>query len=104
MQYQNVQEMLGEPVSPQVRAAALKVFARIHNIRMKPGARTPEGRVGTAVWVDEPHFGGITIIDPSTGTLLGYEVVGPRPSGGLPAGTVWSYDAIRSWWTNRLPY
>jgi hypothetical protein len=106
-QFQNVTEALDNGVSPAARAILFRVFARIHGVQMKPGVRIPgEQQAGTAVWLE--YHGRIDsqipVVDPGTGIVLGYLTIAQSRVDGLPAGTVLSYSATRSWWTNRLPY
>jgi hypothetical protein len=97
--------VMNGPVTPAVRAAAFQVLAGVPGIVMKPGVRDPEGRVGTAVWLNgNGQAAEWSIVNPATGSLLDYEEVALRPVAGAPAGTVLDYTAfVSARWTNTPP-
>jgi hypothetical protein len=97
--------VMSGPVTPAVRAAAFQVLAGVPGIVVKPGARDPEGRVGTAVWLSQPGQSvECAVVDPATGNLLDYEEIALQPVAGAPAGTVLDYTAITgAHWTNTAP-
>lgn len=76
-------QVLQDPVSPQVRAAAFRVMARLPGVRMLGYRRDPLGRSGYAFGTGHTALGEIAIIDPSTGSLLAYQIPSP-PLGQVP--------------------
>ncbi len=119
------------PVRPAVRAAAYQVLAGIPGMRMRAGLRGPDGRTGTALWLDVPAvkegmrravtgpaddrpigpvFGlgsdaglAVVIVDPATGYLLASETVTTRELDGLAPGTRLLYSVYSYRWTSKLP-
>lgn len=70
-------QVLQDPVSPQVRAAAFRVMARLPGVRMLGLRRDPLGRTGYAFGTGRTALGEIAIIDPATGSLLAYDFPSP---------------------------
>jgi hypothetical protein len=66
-------QVLQDPVSPQVRAAAFRVMAGLPGVRMLGLRRDPLGRTGYAFGTGRTALGEIAIIDPATGSLLASE-------------------------------
>jgi hypothetical protein len=69
--------MLQDPVSQQVRAAAYRVMAELPRVRMLGRMRDPLGRAGYGVGTGPSALGEIAIINPATGSLLAYGNPGP---------------------------
>jgi hypothetical protein len=100
------------PVSPAVRAAAFRMLADLPGVRAVGEVRDPLGRLGIAVALPERN-GDATdefqlLIDPRTGSTLGYQFVITRPDPNNPhsarVGQVNSYElAVDSGWTNATP-
>jgi hypothetical protein len=97
--------LMSDGAPPAVRAAAYQMLAGIPGIQMKPGTPDPEGRTGTAVWLDEPATSDreLGIIDPATASLLAYEDVAAAAVAGFAPGTVLDYTTfVSAGWTNQL--
>jgi hypothetical protein len=105
--YQQVIPLLEDPISPALRAAVYDVLAGIRGVRVTPGVRDPDGRLGTALtttWGGQGTEVERDIIDPATGQLLAFEYLATKPSAGTRAGTLLAYNLVRSErWTNQPP-
>ncbi len=80
--------LLGDPISPQARAATLRVMAALPGVRMLGLMTDPLGRTGYALAggqehpnPDPAHFNplNVIIIDARTGSVLATEELGPVP-------------------------
>ncbi|MEV6157238.1 CU044_5270 family protein [Nonomuraea sp. NPDC052129] len=100
------------PVTPQVRGAAFRMLAGLDTVDVIEGVTDAEGRQGSAVAIEEHTKGsGVVerrlIFDQATGRALGNESVVVKPGGrqtALPAGTVWSSQAVlEAGWTDHKP-
>jgi hypothetical protein len=117
--------LASEPVPPSVRAAAYRMLAKMPGVRDAGHVTDPLGRPGAGIvmpaaglWgyglsagVRYARPGGPTslelIIDPATGSLLATENIvakGHPVTGGLPAGAVSSWMAVKAAaWTSQAP-
>jgi hypothetical protein len=68
--------LLQDPVSSQVRAAAFHVMADLPGVRLLGKMRDPIGRLGYGFGSGATAGGAIALIDPNTGSLLAVEGVG----------------------------
>jgi hypothetical protein len=101
--FSNLIMLLNEPVTPEVRAAALRALAAVPGVRVRRGVRDPIGRVGTAVWIGSPYDGAY-IIDPATARLIALDEVAGKSSRVYEPGTMTGYQLwLKPGWTSHLP-
>lgn len=111
--------LLELPVSPSVRAAALRLLAGLPTAKVRGSVTDPMGRQGLAVTFvksegftaqfgadDEVAERYITILHPRTGTVLATNVsIAAESAEGLPQGTAMHYQAWapEAGWTDERP-
>jgi hypothetical protein len=111
--------LLGLPVRPSVRAAALRILAGLPTTKVSGSITDPLGRPGLAVtfWKSEgftAEFGAddevaerfVTILDPRTGTILvNNAAIAAEGAEGLAKGTFMNYQAWapEAGWTGERP-
>jgi hypothetical protein len=101
--FRETSELLLDPLPPAVRAAAYQVLATVPGVHMKTGVTDPDGRVGTALWIDSDP-GDVIVVDPVSGLLLADEWLAAQPHGVYAAGTLTQYTVWEfPGWSNKLP-
>jgi hypothetical protein len=83
-------------VPADLRAALYQTLTRIDGIELSDHAANLDGRVGTAIGIDDGQFRRDIIIDPGTGTFIGEREVLTDDLDGAPEGTTMSYSAVRT--------
>ncbi len=83
-------------VPADLRAALYQALTRIDGIELTDQAVNLDGRVGTAIGIDDGQFRHDIIIDPVTGTFIGEREVLTDDYDRAPDGTTMSYSAVRT--------
>ncbi|GLZ16192.1 hypothetical protein Acsp04_64270 [Actinomadura sp. NBRC 104425] len=99
------------PVTPEVRAAAFRMLAKLKTVRSVGEVTDAQGRTGVAVAVTTKSANGTLqhrlIVDPASGSALGDETIVVKPAGAnahLPAGsTLRSTTVVKTAWTDSAP-
>lgn len=86
----------GAPLPPKVSAAMYRVVARLPHMRLIGPTRDPLGRPGIAIGLFFKHQPGRIelILNPTTGVLLGEEMISLSRKEGARPGTVIGWSAI----------
>ena len=71
-----------------------QALTRLDGIDLTDRAANLDGRVGTAIGIDDGRFRQDIIIDPATGTFIGEREVLTDDVDGAPEGTTMSYTAV----------
>jgi hypothetical protein len=81
-------------VPADLRAALYQALTRLDGIDLTDRAANLDGRVGTAIGIDDGQFRQDIIIDAATGTFIGEREVLTDDVDGAPEGTTMSYTAV----------
>lgn len=83
-------------VPADLRAALYQTMTRIDGIELSDHTANLDGRVGTAIGIDDGQSRHDIIIDPDTGTFIGEREILTDDLDGAPEGTTMSYSAVRT--------
>ncbi len=81
-------------VPADLRAALYQTLTRLDGVDLVDQAVNLDGRVGTAIGIDDGQFRQDIIIDPTTGAFIGEREVLTGDYEGAPDGTTFSYTAV----------
>ena len=81
-------------VSADLRAALYQTLTRLDGVDLVDQAVNLDGRVGTAIGIDDGQFRQDIIIDPATGAFIGEREVLTGDYEGAPDGTTFGYTAV----------
>ena len=81
-------------VPADLRAALYRTLTRLDGVDLVDQAANLDGRVGTAIGIDDGHFRQDIIIDPATGTFIGEREVLTGDYDNAPEGTTFSHTAV----------
>jgi hypothetical protein len=81
-------------VPADLRAALYQALTRVEGIELTDQAANLDGRVGTAIGIDDGQFRHDIIIDPVTGSFIGEREVLTDDYDGAAEGTVMNYSAV----------
>jgi len=81
-------------VPADLRAALYQTLTRLDGVDLVERAVNLDGRVGTAIGIDDGQFRQDIIIDPATGAFIGEREVLTGDYDGAPDGTTFSYTAV----------
>ena len=81
-------------VPADLRAALYQTLTRLDGVDLVERAVNLDGRVGTAIGIDDGQFRQDIIIDPTTGAFIGEREVLTGDYEGAPDGTTFSYTAV----------
>ena len=92
-------------IPADLRAALYKAAALIPGVTVADKQATIDGRTGVAIGIPSPDGGSRqeTIIDPTTGLLIGERNVLLKDYPGFPAGTVTTWTSVRTSVVNTAP-
>jgi len=83
-------------VPADLRAALYQTLTRLDGVDLVDRAANLDGRVGTAIGIDDGQFRQDIIIDPATGAFIGEREVLTGDYEGAPDGTTFSFTAVNS--------
>jgi hypothetical protein len=83
-------------VPADLRAALYQTLTRLDGVDLVDQAVNLDGRVGTAIGIDDGQFRQDIIIDPTTGAFIGEREVLTGDYDGAPDGTTFNYTAVRT--------
>jgi len=110
--FQAAGSLLGAPVSPEVRSAALRLLADLPGVTNAGQVTDPLGRTGTAVAMTgtDPLSGTVQrqlVIEPATGRLLASQTIVERPGTAEPWARpglrISSVTTVQAGWTDETP-
>ncbi|WP_160669330.1 hypothetical protein [Pseudarthrobacter sp. ATCC 49987] len=92
-------------IPADLRAAFYKAAAFIPGVTVVDKQATIDGRTGIAIGIPSPDGGSRqeTIIDPTTGLMIGERNVLLKDYPGFPAGTVMTWTSVRTSVVNTAP-
>ena len=83
-------------VPADLRAALYQTLTRLDGVDLVDQAANLDGRVGTAIGIDDGQFRQDIIIDPTTGAFIGEREVLTGDYEGAPEGTTFNYSAVNN--------
>ena len=81
-------------VPADLRAALYRTLTRLDGVELTDRAANLDGRVGTAIGIDDGQFRQDIIIDPTTGAFIGEREILTGEYEGAPEGTTFSHTAV----------
>ncbi|WP_199444395.1 CU044_5270 family protein [Umezawaea beigongshangensis] len=83
-------------IDGHVQANLYRALAKLPGLQVTDRQADLDGRIGTALGVDDGHVRQEIIVDPDTGRFIGERRVATRAVDGFPAGTVTTFTSVQT--------